>query len=119
MRLNWILGLLLGVVLNIPASAQISVYVGSAPPRVRYERRGPLPGPGYIWVGGYWAPNGHHYRWVAGGWQRPPYEGARWSNPHYVHQRQGWQLQEGHWDRDDRSRGQGHAHEGGGNEHGH
>ncbi|MGD0792950.1 MAG: YXWGXW repeat-containing protein [Terriglobales bacterium] len=74
MKLNWIYGVLFATVLAIPASAQVSVYLGSAPPPLRYERRGPLPGPGYAWVDGYWAPNGHHYRWVAGRWDRPPYK---------------------------------------------
>ena len=109
MRLNWILALLFGTALTIPASAQLSVYIGSTPPPVRYERQEPMPGPGYVWVDGYWTPNGRHYRWVQGRWERPPYEGARWSHPHYDHYRQGWQLHEGHWDHDDQDRhDQGH-----------
>jgi hypothetical protein len=108
MRLNRILGLLLGAVLSIPASAQLSVYVGSAPPPMRYEQRGPLPGQGYVWIDGYWTPNGHHYRWVAGRWERPPYEGAVWSHAHYDHYHQGWQLHEGHWEHSDHDRDHGH-----------
>ena len=58
MKLKWICGLLFATVLAIPASAQIAVYIGHPPPRLRYERRGPGPGSGYAWVGGYWAPQG-------------------------------------------------------------
>ena len=53
MRLNRILLLLLGAVLTIPASAQFSGYVGSAPPPMRYEQRATLPGQGYVWIDGY------------------------------------------------------------------
>ena len=107
MRLNWIYGVLFAAALSIPASAQISVYIGTAPPPFRYEQRGPLPGPGYTWVAGYWAPHGHHYRWVAGRWDRPPYEGAYWNHPHYDHYRRGWQFHEGHWDHEDHDRDHG------------
>ena len=73
MRLSWIYGVLFATALTIAASAQVAVYIRSAPPPLRVEVRGPLPGPGYAWVEGYWAPNGRHYRWVAGRWDRPPY----------------------------------------------
>jgi hypothetical protein len=58
MKLNWACSALFAVVSVIPSAAQISVYIGHPPPRVRYERRGPLPGPGYAWVNGYWSPQG-------------------------------------------------------------
>lgn len=102
MKMKWLYGLLLTAAMAVPAFAQVSVYIGSPPPSPRYERRGYAPGPGYTWVGGYWAPNGRHYRWVPGRWDQPPYAGARWNHPHYVHVKQGWQLQEGHWDHDER-----------------
>jgi hypothetical protein len=58
MKLKWIFGLGFATVVAIPASAQISVYTGHPPPWVRYERRGPVCGPGYAWVDGDWAPQG-------------------------------------------------------------
>ena len=112
MKLNCIYGALLATAIVAPSSAQVSVYIGSAPPPIRYEERGPLPGPGFIWIEGYWAPNGRHYRWVQGRWDHPPYEGAYWSHPHYDHYKEGWQLHEGHWDREDHDNGHGR------NEHG-
>lgn len=104
MKFNGMGGLLLAASLTVSASAQVSVYIRSGPPPIRFEERGSAPGPGYAWVDGYWAPNGRHYQWVSGRWDRPPYEGAYWNHPHYDHQRQGWQLHEGHWDHDDHSR---------------
>jgi WXXGXW repeat (2 copies) len=71
MKLNLICGLVVAAALSVPAAAQVGIYIGGAPPALRYEERGPEPGPGYAWVEGYWAPNGRHYRWVAGRWDRP------------------------------------------------
>ena len=102
MKLKWIVGLLFFTALAVPGPAEVSVYIGHPPPRVRYERRGPYPGEGYAWVNGYWAPQGGRYQWVPGRWDRPPYEGARWARPRYEHHQQGWQLREGHWDHDHR-----------------
>jgi WXXGXW repeat (2 copies) len=98
MKLNWIIGVLCAAVLTVPVFAQVGVYIGVAPPPLRYERRGPMPGVGYAWVDGYWAPHGHSYSWVGGRWDHAPYEGAQWNHPHYDHYKQGWQLHEGHWD---------------------
>jgi hypothetical protein len=111
MKLKLICGLLFAAAMSIPTSAQVSVYIGSAPPPLRYEQRGPEPGPGHAWVDGYWAPNGRHYGWVAGRWNRPPYEGAYWNHPHYDHQRQGWELHEGHWDHEEHDKHHGDDHE--------
>jgi hypothetical protein len=113
MKLNWFCGLLFAIVVTIAAPAQIGVYIGRTPPPERFEERGQMPGPGYAWVDGYWTPNGHRYRWVAGRWEQPPYEGAYWNHPHYDHYQQGWRMHEGHWDHEnhdnrEHDRGRGH-----------
>ena len=77
-------------------------YVGSvvavAPPPPRVEEYGPPPAPGYIWLGGYWNWTGGRHEWVGGHWERPhPHE--RWVAHHWVHERDGWHLSEGHWER--------------------
>jgi hypothetical protein len=117
-KLNFIYAALLAAAVVVPSSAQVSVYIGSAPPPLRYEERGPLPGPGYVWIEGYWSPNGRHYQWVQGRWDRPPYEGAYWSHPHYDHYKEGWQLHEGHWDRENHDNGHGQDHNRGQGHHG-
>ena len=110
MKLSFIYALLLAAAIVTPSAAQVSVYIGSAPPPLRMETRGSMPGPGYAWVEGYWVPNGRHYRWVQGRWDRPPYEGAHWNHAHYDHYQQGWQLHEGHWDHEDHDNGHGEDH---------
>ena len=101
------------------AFSQISIGVNIGPPPpprvVRVQPR--APGPGYVWVDGYWYPNGRKYKWHEGYWTRPPYEGARWIAPRY----DGRQFFEGRWeggrgeinhdhrwDRDRRNRDYGH-----------
>ena len=74
MRWKWMPGVLLTAAIASPGSAQIS---------------------------GYWRPVGHHYKWVRGHWERPPYEGAYWTHPHYDHYREGWEWHEGYWDHED------------------
>jgi hypothetical protein len=112
MRWNWMFGALLATAtIASPSSAQISVYIGTAPPAVVYEEPGPLPSAGFVWIEGYWAPAGHRYKWVRGRWERPPFEGAYWTHPHYDHYREGWQLHEGHWDREEHDNGHWRDHD--------
>jgi hypothetical protein len=111
MRLKWLYGLLFAIALAIPVSSQISVYIGTPPPVVRYERPLRAPGPGFLWVEGYWEPAGHRYRWAPGHWERPPYEGAHWIHPHYDHYAEGWQFHEGHWDHEDHDNGHWRDHD--------
>ena len=59
---------------------------------------------------GFWAPQGHHYRWVPGHYDRPPYVGAVWNHPHYDRYPEGWQFHEGYWGREDHDHGHGHAY---------
>src|SRR5579862_2501200 len=73
----------------------LGIQIG-APPPPRVEVRAVAPGPGYMWVDGYWYPDGRHYKWHRGYWTRPPYGGARWIAPHHDGQR----FFEGYWDGD-------------------
>jgi len=89
------------------ALAQISVGVRiGPPPRPRVIRAHPVaPGPGYLWVDGYWYPVNGRYRWHDGYWTRPPYAGASWIGPRY----EGGQFFEGYWSGGSRERFQ-HDH---------
>jgi hypothetical protein len=100
MKLKWIAGAIVASSLAAPAFAQVRVYIGGAPPPLRYERRPPPPGQGFLWTDGYWGNNGRNYNWVPGRWQQPPYAGAYYTHPHYDHYDRGWQMHEGHWDHD-------------------
>jgi hypothetical protein len=87
------------------ANAQVSfdVRVG-APPPPRAVRVVPArPGPGFVWVNGYWYPVGNRYVWRQGYWARPPYVGARWYAPRYDGARfysGDWNGNRGRFDRD-------------------
>jgi hypothetical protein len=98
---KWLCSILAASALAVPAFSQVQIYIGPPPPAIRYEVRPPMPAEGFVWVDGYWGPRGGRYVWVPGTWQRPPYPGAYWSHPHYDHYQQGWQVHEGHWDRED------------------
>jgi hypothetical protein len=98
---KWIAGAVVAASMVAPAFGQFHVYIGGAPPPIRYERRPPPPGAGFAWVDGYWGNDGRRYNWVPGRWERPPYAGAYYNHPHYDHYQQGWQMHEGHWDHDD------------------
>ena len=111
MKHRLICGLFIAAALTSPAPSQISVVIGIAPPPIRYEPPPPPPpAPEMVWVGGFWAPHGHEYRWVGGHYEHPPFAGAYWSHGHYDHYSDGWRFDEGHWDREDHDHGQGHAY---------
>ena len=90
---------LLGVMLFVGApgaqAAQLEVGINiGRPPSVRVEREPRSPGPGYVWLAGYWYPAANNkYTWHAGYWTRPPYEGASWVAPRH----DGKQYYAGYW----------------------
>jgi hypothetical protein len=78
------------------------VYVGGAvaiaPPAPIVEVQGVAPGPGFVWIGGYWNWVGGRHVWVPGTWRagRPGYH---WVAHRWVNGGGGWRLEEGHWAR--------------------
>lgn len=98
MKTKWLLSsVLAATALAAPAFGQISVYIGTPPPPIRYEVPPPMPEVGYIWTPGYWAPYGHRYAWAPGRWSRPPYYGAAWQGGGWDHDGRGWRYREGYW----------------------
>jgi hypothetical protein len=98
LKAKWLCITLAASALAVPAFGQIHVYIGTAPPALRYD--------------GYWGDRGGRYVWVPGVWQRPPYAGAYWTHPHYDHYQQGWQVHEGHWDHEDHGDHHDYGHDG-------
>lgn len=97
-------GAALTAAMAVPAMSQVSfgIQIGrTPPPPLRYEVRPAMPGPGYVWVDGYWRWDRGRYVWAPGVWQRPPYAGAYYTHGHWDHYPDGWHYHEGHWDRDD------------------
>ena len=87
--------LLLGVS-ALAAQISIGIQIGPPPPPRVVRVLPPTPGPEFIWVEGYWYPQGRHYRWHEGYWTQPPYPGCRWVRPHYEEGR----FFAGYWDGD-------------------
>ncbi|MEP6960914.1 MAG: YXWGXW repeat-containing protein, partial [Acidobacteriota bacterium] len=90
-------------------SAQVSVGIRmGAPPQPRVVLVQPRnPGPGYVFVDGYWYPQGNHYAWHNGYWTRPPYAGAQWRAPRYEQQ----QYFSGNWYGDQGERNHDHKYD--------
>jgi hypothetical protein len=53
------------------------------PPAYQQQYVPVMPGPGYVWVDGYWAPQRGRNVWIAGFWQAPYISGYRMA-PRYV-----------------------------------
>lgn len=72
-----LLGMMLLAGSALFAAPRISVGIGVGTPAyyppAAVVAQPPSPGPGYVWVDGYWAPNG---AWVAGYWAPPAYYAA-------------------------------------------
>jgi hypothetical protein len=67
----------------VPAGAPEEVIVTQDPPAPLYETVGVAPGPGFIWIGGYYHWNGGSWVWYRGHYARPPHPGAVWIGPRY------------------------------------
>jgi hypothetical protein len=92
--------LLLGASLVAGACAGTSgrVYVRTGPPPLRREAVLVSPGPGYVWVPGYYRYERSGYLWVGGRYERPPRARARWVAGHWQQdRRRGWFYVQGHW----------------------
>ena len=69
---------LLGAAFTAPA-AGLFVSVNIAPPPIPVYAQPLCPGPGYIWVPGYWAWGPYGFYWVPGTWVLAPFIGALWT----------------------------------------
>ena len=72
-------------------------YAYSAPPPPRYERYGPAPSPGHVWINGYWNNAGGRYGWTSGYWARPPHRNARWVDGRWDRDGRGFRYRKGYW----------------------
>jgi hypothetical protein len=72
-------------------------YASTPPPPLRYESIGVAPGPGYVWLNGYWGWRGNRYVWVPGYYARPPRHRAVWVEPRWERYNGRYRFREGHW----------------------
>jgi len=84
----------------VPARGYGYYYVTPAvavePPPPVVETYGVAPGPGFVWIGGYWNWVGGRHVWVGGHWDRGR-PGYAWEPHHWVHEGGGWRLAQGRW----------------------
>ena len=81
----------------VGCAAHASYYVaGPPPPPQAVGIVGYAPGPGYVWIDGFWDWRGR-YVWVPGYWGRRPHPRAVWvpGRPHYEHGR--YSYHRGYW----------------------
>lgn len=79
-------------------SAEEGPIVATAPPAPQYEGTPAAPGPGYVWIGGYWGWNLGRHVWIGGRWALPP-AGHAWVPGYWGRHAQGWRWQGGYWGR--------------------
>ena len=73
------------------------LYVHRRPPRARLEVVVAAPGPGHVWVSGWWVWRNNDYRWEPGRWMPIPNGRRQWDHGRWRHDRYGWFWSEGRW----------------------
>jgi hypothetical protein len=79
------------------AQPVVSLSVGIAPPPLPVYAQPPIPGPGYIWIPGYWAWGPYGYYWVPGTWVLPPGPGLLWTPGYWAGTGVIYQWHPGYW----------------------
>ncbi|HLJ17988.1 MAG TPA: hypothetical protein VKV15_26055 [Bryobacteraceae bacterium] len=82
--------------LSIGGCAAHAAYIYSPPPPPRVEAYGYAPGPGYVWVSGFWDWRGQ-WVWAPGRWARPPRPHAYWVPSRWERGHHGYAFVRGHW----------------------
>ena len=73
------------------------VYVDRAPPAAYNEVVTVAPGPGYVWVGGYYGWSGRDYLWNRGYWSLPARGYTHWNPGYWNRHDRGHHWVPGHW----------------------
>lgn len=73
------------------------IVVREPPPPRREVIPARPPGPGMVWVTGYWAWHGDRHFWVSGHYERPPRSHAVWVEPRWERRGGGHIFIEGFW----------------------
>ena len=76
---------------------QAAYVVGPPPPPPVYGAMGYAPGPGFVWVDGFYDLRGGHWVWAGGHWGRPPRPGAVWVRAYWEPHGRGYRFHRGYW----------------------
>jgi WXXGXW repeat (2 copies) len=96
-RMPQLLAAMAGLAFAAQASASVFISVGIAPPPLPVYEQPVVPGPGYIWVPGYWAWSGTDYYWVPGSWELPPAEALLWTPGYWGWYEGSYRWYPGYW----------------------
>jgi len=80
-----------------PADYQEVVVPEPPPPPIVEEVYYSAPGPGYVWVNGYWGWYGGRWAWVRGRWAWPPHRRAVWVGGYWERRGGSGVWISGHW----------------------
>lgn len=72
-------------------------YAAPPPPAPYVGAVGYAPGPGYVWIDGFWDLRGSRWAYVNGRWASPPHRGARWDRDRWERHGGQWRYHRGHW----------------------
>ena len=77
--------------------ATYEVTVAEPPPPPVQEVVVASPGPGYVWIEGYWGWEHGRRQWYRGHWERPPHGYVTWVAPRWEHRGRDYVFVRGYW----------------------
>jgi hypothetical protein len=81
---------------SVGKATSLTIRVPNQPPELRAENRTESPGPGHIWVAGYWDYVGGQHTWRGGRWVAPM-PGYEYVRARYEQDGTSWILYAPHW----------------------
>ena len=88
---------LLATPVQSSAHVSVGVSVRIGPPALPVYEQPICPGPGFLWVPGYWAYGPDGYFWVPGTWVEPPQVGLLWTPGYWAWENDSYFWHAGYW----------------------
>jgi len=98
MKRSWLLPLSFAVIaFGCGGGVGVTYYAPVPPPPLQVEPYAVSPGPGNIWINGYWGYEGGRHVWHTGRWEKPPRANAHYVAPRWEKKGNQYAFHEGHW----------------------
>lgn len=97
MKRSWLLPLSFVLISMAGCGVGVAYYAPVPPPPLQVEPYGMSPGPGNVWINGYWGYEGGRHVWHGGRWEKPPREHAHYVAPRWDKKGDRYAFREGHW----------------------